>query len=41
MALVIRPARPDDPADISRAGEVRSLQEWHVLAREMSPEWTG
>jgi carbamoyl-phosphate synthase large subunit len=25
----------------SRAGEVRSLQEWHVLAREMSPEWTG
>jgi carbamoyl-phosphate synthase large subunit len=25
----------------SRAGDVRSLQEWHVLAREMSPEWTG
>jgi len=25
----------------SRAGEVRSLQEWHVIAREMSPEWTG
>ncbi len=25
----------------SRAGEVRSLQEWHVLAREVSPEWTG
>jgi carbamoyl-phosphate synthase large subunit len=25
----------------SRAGEVRALQEWHVLAREMSPEWTG
>jgi carbamoyl-phosphate synthase large subunit len=25
----------------SRTGEVRSLQEWHVLAREMSPEWTG
>jgi carbamoyl-phosphate synthase large subunit len=25
----------------SRAGEVRSLQEWHVLAREMSAEWTG
>jgi carbamoyl-phosphate synthase large subunit len=25
----------------SRVGEVRSLQEWHVLAREMSPEWTG
>ncbi len=25
----------------SRAGEVRSLQEWHVLARELSPEWTG
>jgi carbamoyl-phosphate synthase large subunit len=25
----------------SRAGEVRSLQEWHVRAREMSPEWTG
>jgi carbamoyl-phosphate synthase large subunit len=25
----------------SRAGEVRSLQEWHVLAREMSPEWTS
>ena len=25
----------------SRAGEVRSLQEWHVHAREMSPEWTG
>ncbi|MBA3258321.1 MAG: carbamoyl-phosphate synthase large subunit, partial [Gemmatimonadales bacterium] len=25
----------------SRAGEVKSLQEWHVLAREMSPEWTG
>ncbi len=25
----------------SRAGEVRSLQEWHALAREMSAEWTG
>ena len=25
----------------SRQGEVRSLQEWHALAREMSPEWTG
>jgi carbamoyl-phosphate synthase large subunit len=25
----------------SRAGEVRSLQEWHVMAREMSAEWTG
>jgi carbamoyl-phosphate synthase large subunit len=25
----------------SRQGEVRSLQEWHMLAREMSPEWTG
>jgi carbamoyl-phosphate synthase large subunit len=25
----------------SRVGEVRSLQEWHELAREMSPEWTG
>ncbi len=25
----------------SRPGEVRSLQEWHALAREMSPEWTG
>jgi carbamoyl-phosphate synthase large subunit len=25
----------------SRTGEVRALQEWHVLAREMSPEWTG
>ncbi|MFL5492981.1 MAG: carbamoyl-phosphate synthase large subunit [Gemmatimonadales bacterium] len=25
----------------SRVGEVRSLQEWHALAREMSPEWTG
>src|SRR5712691_4709750 len=25
----------------SRAGEVRSLQEWHALARQMSPEWTG
>ena len=25
----------------SRVGDVRSLQEWHVLAREMSPEWTG
>jgi carbamoyl-phosphate synthase large subunit len=25
----------------SRAGEVRPLQEWHTLAREMSPEWTG
>jgi carbamoyl-phosphate synthase large subunit len=25
----------------SRTGEVRSLQEWHALAREMSPEWTG
>ena len=25
----------------SRAGEVRSLQEWHAMAREMSPEWIG
>ena len=25
----------------SRAGEVRSLQEWHAQAREMSAEWTG
>ncbi|HEU4588031.1 MAG TPA: carbamoyl-phosphate synthase large subunit [Gemmatimonadales bacterium] len=25
----------------SRTGEVRSLQEWHALAREMSAEWTG
>jgi carbamoyl-phosphate synthase large subunit len=25
----------------SRAGEVRSLQEWHALAREMTAEWTG
>jgi carbamoyl-phosphate synthase large subunit len=25
----------------SRAGEVRPLQEWHTLAREVSPEWTG
>jgi carbamoyl-phosphate synthase large subunit len=25
----------------SRAGEVRPLQEWHAMAREMSPEWTG
>src|SRR5215208_3593760 len=25
----------------SRAGEVRPLQEWHALAREMSPEGTG
>ena len=25
----------------SRIGEVRSLQEWHALAREMSAEWTG
>jgi carbamoyl-phosphate synthase large subunit len=25
----------------SRAGEVRPLQEWHALARETSPEWTG
>ncbi len=25
----------------SRAGEVRSLQEWHVMAREMSAEWAG
>jgi carbamoyl-phosphate synthase large subunit len=25
----------------SRAGEVRPLQEWHALAREMSPEWSG
>jgi carbamoyl-phosphate synthase large subunit len=25
----------------SRIGEVRALQEWHALAREMSPEWTG
>ena len=25
----------------SRTGDVRPIQEWHVLAREMSPEWTG
>jgi carbamoyl-phosphate synthase large subunit len=25
----------------SRTGEVRALQEWHALARETSPEWTG
>jgi carbamoyl-phosphate synthase large subunit len=25
----------------SRTGEVRPLQEWHALAREMLPEWTG
>src|SRR3954449_5595245 len=25
----------------SRSGEVRPLQEWHAMAREMSPEWTG
>jgi carbamoyl-phosphate synthase large subunit len=25
----------------SRVGEVRPLQEWHALAREVSPEWTG
>jgi carbamoyl-phosphate synthase large subunit len=25
----------------SRAGDVRPLQEWHAMAREMSPEWTG
>jgi carbamoyl-phosphate synthase large subunit len=25
----------------SRAGDVRPIQEWHVLAREMSPEWTS
>ena len=25
----------------SRTGEVRALQEWHALARELSPEWTG
>jgi carbamoyl-phosphate synthase large subunit len=25
----------------SRAGEVRALQEWHAMAREMSPEWSG
>jgi carbamoyl-phosphate synthase large subunit len=25
----------------SRVGEVRSIQEWHALAREMSAEWTG
>jgi carbamoyl-phosphate synthase large subunit len=25
----------------SRSGDVRALQEWHALAREMSPEWTG
>ncbi len=25
----------------SRAGEVRSLQEWHAMAREMSAEWAG
>jgi carbamoyl-phosphate synthase large subunit len=25
----------------SRVGEVRSLQEWHDLAREMSAEWAG
>jgi len=25
----------------SRVGEVKSIQEWHALAREMSAEWTG
>jgi len=25
----------------SRVGEVRSIQEWHALAREMAAEWTG
>jgi carbamoyl-phosphate synthase large subunit len=25
----------------SRVGEVRSIQEWHAQAREMSAEWTG
>ena len=25
----------------SRTGEVRSLQEWHEMAREMSAEWAG
>ena len=25
----------------SRTGEVRSLQEWHELAREMTAEWAG
>jgi carbamoyl-phosphate synthase large subunit len=25
----------------SRTGDVRSLQEWHALARETSPEWTS
>jgi carbamoyl-phosphate synthase large subunit len=25
----------------SRAGEVRALQEWHELAREMTAEWAG
>ena len=25
----------------SRRGEVRSLQEWHALARELAPEWVG
>ena len=25
----------------SQSGEVRSLQEWHALAREMSAEWSG
>jgi carbamoyl-phosphate synthase large subunit len=25
----------------SRTGEVRSLQEWHAMAREMSAEWAG
>jgi carbamoyl-phosphate synthase large subunit len=25
----------------SRVGEVRSLQEWHEMAREMSAEWAG
>jgi len=25
----------------SRAGDVRPLQEWHAMARETSPEWTG
>ncbi len=25
----------------SRVGEVRSLQEWHAMAREMSAEWIG
>jgi carbamoyl-phosphate synthase large subunit len=25
----------------SRIGDVRPIQEWHAMAREMSPEWTG